>query len=97
MRVSALAVVTRSRRKPQQRLCRPTSPLGRSDRLLALLLSFLFALFSRFFVAWPPAQGLLLSAKYLFGATRGGRRAALPASTNRGLSCVRRGPNGVGA
>src|SRR5262249_16898651 len=29
--VSALAVVTRSRRKPQQRLCRPTSPLGRSD------------------------------------------------------------------
>src|SRR5262245_64311679 len=41
--VSALAVVTRSRRKPQQRLCRPTSPLGRSDRPLALLLSSFFA------------------------------------------------------
>lgn len=41
--VSALAVVTRSRRKPQQRLCKPTSPLGRSDRPLALLLSSFFA------------------------------------------------------
>ena len=82
---SAGHAVIRSRRKPQQRLCRPTSPLGRLDRPLALLLSFLFALFSRFFVAWPPAQGLLLSAKHLFGPARGGRRAALPASTNRGF------------
>ena len=35
--------VTRSRHKSPRRLCRPTSPLGRSDRPLALLLSFLFA------------------------------------------------------
>src|SRR5262249_14170034 len=35
--------VTRSRRKPPRRRCRPTSSLGRSDRPLALLLSSLFA------------------------------------------------------
>src|SRR6516164_10826905 len=35
--------VTRSRRKPPRRRCRPTSSLGRSDRPLALLLSSLFS------------------------------------------------------
>src|SRR5262249_34074400 len=66
--------VTRSRRKRPRRLCRPPSPLGRSGRPLALLLSSLFAcsetLLSRFLVASPPVQDLLLSAKYLFGAAR---------------------------
>src|SRR5262249_6822794 len=66
--------VTPSRRKRPRRLCRPTSPLGRSGRPLALLLSSLFAcsetLLSRFLVASPPVQDLLLSAKYLFGAAR---------------------------
>jgi len=66
--------VTRSRRKPPRRLCSPTSPLGRSDRPLALLLSSLFScsetLLSRFLVASLPVQDLLLSAKYLFGAAK---------------------------
>src|SRR5262245_32931972 len=64
--------VTRSRRKPPPRRCRPTSSLGRSDRPLALLLSSLIAcsetLLSRFFVASQPVPDLLLCAKHLFVA-----------------------------
>src|SRR5215831_5269822 len=66
--------VTRSRRKPPRRRCRPTSSLGRSDRPLALLWSSLFAcsetLLSRFLVASQPVRDLLLCAKHLFVAAR---------------------------
>ena len=64
--------VTRPRRKPPRRRCRPTSSLGRSDRPLALLLSSLFSwsetLLSRFLVASQPVRDLLLCAKHLFVA-----------------------------
>src|SRR5262249_49511272 len=66
--------VTRSRRKPPRRRCRPTSSLGRSDRPLALLLSSLFAcsetLLSRLLVASQPVRELLPRAKHLFVAAR---------------------------
>src|SRR5499426_978038 len=66
--------VTRSRRKPPRRRCKPTSSLGRSDRPLALLLSSLFScsetLLSRFLVASQPVRDLLLCAKHLFVAAR---------------------------
>ena len=64
--------VTRPRRKPPRRRCRPTSSLGRSDRPLALLLSSLFfcseTLLSRFLVASQPLRDLLICAKHLFVA-----------------------------
>src|SRR6516162_7031643 len=66
--------VTRPRRKPPRRRCRPTSLLGRSDRPLALLLSSLFfcseTLLSRFLVASQPVRDLLLCARHLFVAAR---------------------------
>src|SRR5262249_12010941 len=66
--------ITRPRRKPPRRRCRPTSSLGRSDRPLALLLSSLFAcsetLLSRFLVASQPVWDLLLCAKHLFVSAR---------------------------
>ena len=63
------SAVTRSRRKPPRRRCRPTSSLGKSYRPLALLLSSLFAcsetLLSRLLVASQPVRDF---AKHLFVA-----------------------------
>src|SRR5262249_25013822 len=78
--------ITRSRRKPRRRLCRPPSSLGRSDRLLALLLSSLFAcsetLLARFLVASRAVWDLLLCAKHLFVAAIGVAIAPAAVQTN---------------
>src|SRR5262245_15431045 len=81
--------VTRSRRKPPRRRCRPTLSLGRLDRPLALLLSSLFScsetLLSRFLVAFPLVRDLLLCAKHLFVAAK---LFGMPPITDpRGIAC----------